>query len=476
MARLLSIAAIVIALCAGAGGLAMQSSKGTAPYTVIDLHPDSSSGFGGSSATAAAGGWQAGYGRVPNIICCPYALFPYDRALLWKGTAASFINLHPAGSPYRDSQALGTDGFNIVGFNGPHATLWTGAQNTPVDIHPPTFVRSRALGTSGGQHAGFGEVEYYSDRTGRTIRYNHALVWLETAASVEAVDIHPPDYADSQASATSGGQHVGRGAKGTQEFFIDSYHALLWPRLQSDLPGATPIVVDLNPAGFAYSYALSTSGLQHVGSGYSNNDGHIHALLWKSAGDSFETVDLNPTGVTPSFALATNGIYQAGYGLFAGHYHAFVWSGAAASAIDLHQFLPRGFSDSEAHGIDESNNIVGQATTDDGFVHAILWKWNGCDCAPPSAPQNLSAMTSAKKGVSLSWSPPQSAGTSPIAGYRIYRMAYNQTQYTLLTMVGNVTSYEDRATKHGALYSYYVTAVNSAGQSAPSNDASAVAN
>ena len=40
--------------------------------------------------------------------------------------------------------------------------------------------------------------------------------------------------------------------------------------------------------------------------------------------------------------------------------------------VDLHTFLPAGFTSSEAHGIDAAGNIVGWASGPAG-THAFLW-------------------------------------------------------------------------------------------------------
>ena len=74
----------------------------------------------------------------------------------------------------------------------------------------------------------------------------------------------------------------------------------------------------------------------------------------------------------------------------------------------------------------------------------------------------------------LKWSAPASNGGSPISGYRIQR-ATTAGAETFLTPVGNVTTYSDKVTTGGVRYYYKVTAVNSVGESPPSNEASAVA-
>jgi hypothetical protein len=93
----------------------------------------------------------------------------------------------------------------------------------------------------------------------------------------------------------------------------------------------------------------------------------------------------------------------------------------------------------------------------------------------PGAPQNLTAATAAKgKGVQLNWSPPTSDGGSPITGYNIYRGTASGNE-TLLTSVGNVTSFKDTSTRRGQTYYYFITAVNAAGEGPASNEASAKA-
>ena len=91
---------------------------------------------------------------------------------------------------------------------------------------------------------------------------------------------------------------------------------------------------------------------------------------------SFTAIDLHPSGFDISEAFGVAGGQQAGRGigppipppLGQRLSHALLWSGSAASVVDLHTFLPAGFASSSAVGIDADGNIVGFA---DG--HAFLW-------------------------------------------------------------------------------------------------------
>ena len=92
----------------------------------------------------------------------------------------------------------------------------------------------------------------------------------------------------------------------------------------------------------------------------------------------------------------------------------------------------------------------------------------------PSAPQNLTAAPAKGKGIQLSWSAPASNGGSPITGYDIYRGTVAGGE-TLLTAVGNVTSFKDSSTTRGQTYYYIVKAVNAVGEGPASNEANAIA-
>src|SRR5437763_3442387 len=93
---------------------------------------------------------------------------------------------------------------------------------------------------------------------------------------------------------------------------------------------------------------------------------------------------------------------------------------------------------------------------------------------PPSAPQNLAA-TGGNAQVTLTWQAPASDGGSLITNYKIYRGLAPTTE-TLLTTVGNVLTYTDSAVTNGVTYYYQVSAVNSPGEGAKSNEASATPN
>jgi fibronectin type 3 domain-containing protein len=90
-----------------------------------------------------------------------------------------------------------------------------------------------------------------------------------------------------------------------------------------------------------------------------------------------------------------------------------------------------------------------------------------------SAPLTLTA-SSGNATAGLSWSVPASNGGSPITGYNVFRgtSAGGESATAVATNV-TVTSFTDTALTNAATYYYKVVAVNAAGTSAQSNEASA---
>jgi fibronectin type 3 domain-containing protein len=92
----------------------------------------------------------------------------------------------------------------------------------------------------------------------------------------------------------------------------------------------------------------------------------------------------------------------------------------------------------------------------------------------PGAPTNLTSVGQAGQ-IQLTWDAPANDGHSPITNYAILR-GTAVGQETLLTTVGNVTSYVDTSVVVGTRYFYEVEAVNAVGPSNPSGETSAAAN
>ena len=164
-------------------------------YKATLLHP--LSGYSDSFGYGVSGGSQAGYGNVGGN----------SHALLWSGTPASAVDLHPAG--FANSQAASVSGSRQLGIgfvaatNQYHALLWQGTATSFVDLHPAGFTNSFGYNVSGNIQVGFGTAPGSVE---------HALLWRGTAASV--VDLHPAGYGRSTASDVSGSNQVGYGGIG----------------------------------------------------------------------------------------------------------------------------------------------------------------------------------------------------------------------------------------------------------------------
>ena len=335
-----------------AQGLLVLPAFGT-DYQVTILNPVGWYSFGeGISATT-----QVGYGATVSDVNA-------QHALLWNGTADSFVDLHPAG--FSTSMAYATSGATQVGLasksapNGSiltHAMLWNGSAASAIDLNSAGLQYSKALGVSGAIQVGSGS----SSATGSP---EHALMWSGSPSSV--VDLNPSPFDESLAAAVFGTTVVG-----WYEPQGGAMHAMLWH-------GTSSITVDLHPKGslFLSSIAYGVSDTLEVGSGETTSL-RDHALLW--SGTAASVVDLNPPGYQSSVAKAISGSIEVGYGsdgtiLPNGRVmaHALAWSGTASSFVDLHTFLPPGFTLSFASGVSENGSIIGYAYGPSAVV-AVIW-------------------------------------------------------------------------------------------------------
>jgi fibronectin type 3 domain-containing protein len=84
-------------------------------------------------------------------------------------------------------------------------------------------------------------------------------------------------------------------------------------------------------------------------------------------------------------------------------------------------------------------------------------------------PATLNSATAGDGSVVLAWSAPASNGGAAITGYKVYRGTTSGGE-TLLTTLGNVTSYSDTSVVNGTTYFYKVSAVNSVGEGSLSTE------
>jgi fibronectin type 3 domain-containing protein len=127
---------------------------------------------------------------------------------------------------------------------------------------------------------------------------------------------------------------------------------------------------------------------------------------------------------------------------------------AQGAAVNLSQF-----GSDLAYNVDYGGNARPSSDTTYG-----AFEGSGTVVQPPAAPSGLNA-TAGDGQVSLSWT-----GSAGAASYNVYR--WNGSSYGLLQNVGG-TSFTDTGLTDGTTYWYEVTAVNSGGESGPSNQVSA---
>jgi hypothetical protein len=194
-----------------------------------------------------------------------------QHAIIWHGTAASAVDIHPSALGFDQSDAIATDGVEQVGVgNGAllsgradHALLWSGTAASAVDLHPTNLVgieSSIAFGVGGGQQVGYGNAA----GPGQV-----ALLWTGTAAS--AVNLNPDSNSWSIAYGTNGIHQVG-----TVNSNSTGDHAFIWS-------GTAASAVDLNPrlpfsAVDSHAYSIDAQG--NVFGVASDLNGTLHAVEW----------------------------------------------------------------------------------------------------------------------------------------------------------------------------------------------------
>jgi hypothetical protein len=299
------------------------------------------------------------------------------QGLIWRPNAGPAL-LTPPG--YSMSWGVSTDGtqavgMGLIGNGGQRALLWpSGASTSVIDLQPTNLsdiITSAAFAVSGGQQVGRG--------VSGTTHLEHAIVWNGAADS--AVDLHPATAVSaaawSEANGTDGIYQVG--------FVLDhdSSHASLWS-------GTAASWVDLNPSqfhGVTSSAARAVSGPYQVGSASFELPGQTppvinHAMIW--SGTAASAVDLQSTtltGLNESIAEGIRGLTVVGYGYNGATvgsnqspYHALVWAdGTPESVFDLQTLLPPSLVSSQAYTVDANGNIFGTATDTSGVSHAVEW-------------------------------------------------------------------------------------------------------
>ena len=188
------------------------------------------------------------------------------------------------------------------------------------------------------------------------------LLSLPAFAQYNANDITPPSSNTGKLTAAANGKQVGGSGNG---------HAMM-------LNGNALNSVDLHPVGYVTSMATSTDDVQQCGYVYSY--GH-HSALWSGSAASF--VDL-AAGFNGTYCNGVHGGQQVGYGetfiYTVSIQHALMWTGSPAGYVDLHPIIV-GYPYSKAMGVRSGQQIgfvsqIHYSINDTGPVqgsHAIVW-------------------------------------------------------------------------------------------------------
>lgn len=362
-----TVTVAILAACSGAPEANLPpstnpgvASPATASYTYADLGPgpNGKDAYGYGESTNAQTGTYFDHTISCGKDCSSKVYYP----LAWSGPGSSPVVLLP--QFYVEGWAYGAGGKLIVGtlitndggyFGYPHAALWQGSSHTFTDLNPSGSCGScqpgsNAYGTDGTYIAGSG---------GSPV---HALLW-KLGQLKTPVDLNPAGAEDSEAYAVRGTAQAGYAYSSTTK----SYHAFLWQ-------GTAASAVDLTPSTLSSAYATGLGSKSEVGCGTPSGLSVSHALIWHGTAASMK--DLHPAGFTDSCARAAQGNVQVGYGHFTSTkaLHALLWNGSAKTAVDLQQYLPNTFSNSEAYAIDAAGDIVGSAlSTSTATWHAVMW-------------------------------------------------------------------------------------------------------
>jgi len=317
-------------------------------YHANDLTP---AGSTAGRLNGASGGKQIGAAQLSS---------GYSHAVVMSGNALTAVDLNPPNYWY--SMAMCGDDFQQGGWGystlgGIHALVWNGSSSSYADLNPSGYSFSYCLGVYNGEQVGYAQNQVYF------ITASHAMAWYGSAASV--VDLHPSSiYPYSRALGVHSGEEVGYVSSfaypdGDSQGYHTTSRAVRWA-------GTAASAVDLHPLGYDASEATCTSGTQQGGWGYvALGTSHQHAMLW--SGDAASAVDLHPAAYTDSKVTSMTATQQVGEGWIgpANGYgsirHALVWSGTADSVLDLNVYLPAGYTNAVATGIDANGNVVGYA-------------------------------------------------------------------------------------------------------------------
>lgn len=237
-----------------------------------------------------------------------------------------------------------------------HAYILSGNDYSYVDLHIATCTNTQI-------NAAYGKMQVGSAMRSGKGGFTHAALWRGSAKS--AVDLNPEGANRSEILGCGGTQQVGFAVPSLGSVPSGPEQAALWF-------GSAQSAISLHPKeGYMTSKAEATDGKRQVGTAYldlGRNGIEPHAMLW--SGTAASAVDLTPTGWRAVYATGIDGNTQVGHGGPPGSpmEHAVLWHGTAKSVVDLN---PAGCDGSIARAL-HGNVQVGQSWGVN--PHALLWR------------------------------------------------------------------------------------------------------
>jgi len=272
--------------------------------SLVDLNP---AGATDSNAFDIEGNQVVGEARIG----------PTTKASLWSALSGNWTDMHPLGAPFPvfSSRINATDGSQQAGQAGAGilmAIMWGGTANSYVFLHPAAAASSQALGVHAGQQVGRATFGFSS----------HAALWTGSVGSY--VDLNPAGMQTSTATAVHQGEQVGYSADSSQ-----TTHAGLWTGSAAswtDLHGYLP-------ASFSGSLALgiwhAPDGTTYV-VGQANEPGsHPRAVMWMKAPPVWTNLGFALAGAGGTPSLVGSGTLATASG------GSLTLSNAAPSAISM---------------------------------------------------------------------------------------------------------------------------------------------
>lgn len=193
---------------------------------------------------------------------------------------------------------------------------------------------------------------------------------LASAQQYVAVDLSPKASAGALGFAVSGAAGGSVMALGSSNAYVQ--HAAEF---------SNGIITDIHPTSWAMSVVLSMSGSQQAGLGLpvaGDASAGTHAVIW--SGSAASLVDLQPSSLANSAATCTTGTMQGGYGAIKSktsgkikttpQNHALLWFGTASSMLDLN---PANMAESKINGCDPVQEAGYIMPISPGFTHAAVW-------------------------------------------------------------------------------------------------------